>query len=95
MRTGLISGRDLEGNLFIVDRWGKVDIPLLAARGVRMADLLRAYTFQMEYLWRIAAPEEHEVILLVMDMTGEFPSSLLLLLCVVDPDVHEDHCPFD
>jgi len=70
MPTGHIHGKDREGNLVVFDNWRGVDMAGLQARGVGVPELLRHFTWQLEWLWSVAAPREEEVITLVMDIGG-------------------------
>jgi len=70
MPTQIYLGRDNDGNLVAVDRWGEVDMETLLNKGVTFKMLIRHYIFQLEYLWAIAAPSEHEKVTLIMDMAN-------------------------
>lgn len=61
---------DREGNIVVIDQYGKVDLPGLTSLGVDSAQLLRHYMFQLEWLWSVAAPREEDLITLLMDISN-------------------------
>ena len=63
-----IHGRDKRGNLVSIEKWGSVDMAALRRHGLTNDDYLRQYMFQIEYLWAVAAPKEHEKVTLIMDI---------------------------
>mmetsp|Transcript_14431 Transcript_14431/g.17407 ORF Transcript_14431/g.17407 Transcript_14431/m.17407 type:complete len:224 (+) Transcript_14431:50-721(+) len=44
---------DRQGNIVIVEQWGKVNVDKIHRQGLKHEDLIQAYMFDLEWLWRV------------------------------------------
>ncbi len=51
-------------------RWGEVRIQELQRAGVELHDLIRHYTWQLEWLFTVAVPDPNDQVTYVMDMAN-------------------------
>ena len=65
-----IPGRDVEGNLIIVQRLGLFDVDVLHKNNVTSDEVLLHYIYVVEYCWNILDPEPDRKMTVILDMEG-------------------------
>lgn len=59
---------DRGGNVVIVEKWGEVEVERIRKLGIPIAEMLNTYMYDTEWLWRIAIPDPHGKVTLIMDL---------------------------
>ena len=59
---------DRGGNVVVVEKWGEVDVDRFRKLNLPLEEIIYTYTYDTEWMWRIALPHSEDKITRVMDL---------------------------